>query len=48
MLGSPKEVMKKSFQVKLIQDDVWLEMLKIRNELSHDYDGVIIKKPAEK
>ena len=43
ILGSPKEVMKKAFQVRLIQDDVWLEMLKMRNELAHDYDGVIIK-----
>lgn len=43
VLGSPKEVMKKAFQVRLIQDDIWLQMLKDRNELAHDYDGVIIK-----
>lgn len=43
VLGSPKEVLKKAFQVKLIEDDTWLDMLKTRNELAHDYDGVIIK-----
>ena len=40
---SPKEVLKKAFQAKLISDDAWLEMLRIRNELTHDYDGAIIK-----
>ena len=42
--GSPKEVLKKAFQAKLISDDTWLEMLRTRNELVHDYDGAIIKK----
>ena len=41
--GSPKEVLKKAFQAKLISDDTWLEMLRTRNELAHDYDGAIIK-----
>lgn len=47
VLGSPKEVMRKAFQVKLIQDDIWLQMLKDRNGLAHDYDGVIIKSICE-
>ncbi|MBQ8230804.1 MAG: nucleotidyltransferase substrate binding protein [Lachnospiraceae bacterium] len=40
--GSPREVLRTSFQADLIADDVWLEMLKVRNELSHDYDGEIV------
>lgn len=41
--GSPREVLKESFKVGLISDDIWLEMLKVRNQLAHDYDGVIVK-----
>ena len=37
--GSPKEVLRKAFEVNLIRDDVWREMLKVRSEISHDYDG---------
>ena len=29
---------------ELITGDVWMDMLKIRNQLAHDYDGVIVKK----
>lgn len=42
-LGSPREVLRKAFEVNLIQDDVWMEMLKVRNEISHDYDGKVIE-----
>ena len=40
---SPREVLRESFQAKLISDDKWMEMLKVRNELTHDYDGDIVK-----
>jgi nucleotidyltransferase substrate binding protein (TIGR01987 family) len=40
--GSPREVLKAAFSAQLIDDDVWLEMLKVRNELSHDYNGEIV------
>jgi nucleotidyltransferase substrate binding protein (TIGR01987 family) len=40
--GSPREVLRASFQARLIDDDDWMDMLKIRNELSHDYDGEIV------
>ena len=40
--GSPREVLRTSFRADLITDDIWLEMLKVRNELSHDYDGEIV------
>ena len=41
--GSPREVLKESFQANLISDDKWMEMLKVRNELANDYDGEIVK-----
>lgn len=41
--GSPKEVLKQAFKAELIQDERWLEMLKVQNELAHDYDELIIK-----
>jgi nucleotidyltransferase substrate binding protein (TIGR01987 family) len=40
--GSPREVLRAAFQAQLIDDDAWLEMLKVRNELTHDYDGEIV------
>lgn len=42
--GSPREVLRKAFEMKLITDDVWMEMLKVRNEFTHDYDGTIVEK----
>lgn len=41
--GSPREVLKQSFQANLITGDEWIDMLKIRNQLAHDYDSVIVK-----
>lgn len=45
--GSPKEVLKKSFEVGLIHDDIWIQMLKVRNELAHDFDLSVIQKYCE-
>lgn len=42
--SSPREVLRESFQANLISDDTWMEMLKVRNELTHDYDCEIVKK----
>lgn len=42
--GSPREVLRKAFEMDLICEDVWMEMLKVRNEFTHDYDGQIIEK----
>ena len=42
--GSPKEVLREAFKANLIDDD---EMLKVRNELTHDYDGVVVKAHCE-
>ena len=41
--GSPREVLRQSFKASLISDDAWMKMLRVRNELSHDYDGEIVK-----
>ena len=46
--GSPREVLRKAFEVNLIHDDIWMEMLKIRNEISHDYDGKIMEEYCSK
>ena len=27
----------------MISDDAWMDMLKVRNELAHDYDSEIVK-----
>lgn len=41
--GSPREVLREAFQADLIADDAWMDMLKVRNELAHDYDCEIVK-----
>ena len=45
--GSPREVLRAAFRAKLIDDEVWMEMLKVRNQLAHDYDGEIVEKYCE-
>ncbi len=37
--GSPRETLKTAFSVGLIDNDKWMEMLRVRNTLAHDYDG---------
>ena len=37
--GSPRETLQQSFSNGIIEDDQWLQMLKSRNFLAHDYDG---------
>lgn len=46
--GSPKEVLKTAFLAKLIEGDEWMQMLRVRNELTHDYDGDILKENCQK
>lgn len=41
--GSPREVLKKAFQAGMIAGDEWMQMLEVRNRLTHDYDGEVIK-----
>ena len=42
--GSPRETLKSAFSVNLINDDKWMDMLRVRNTLSHDYDGQVALK----
>ena len=44
---SPREVLKQAFQAYLITGDQWMDMLKVRNQLAHDYDGVIVKEHCQ-
>ena len=41
--GSPRDVLREAFKANLISDDTWMDMLKVRNELAHDYDSEIVK-----
>ena len=41
--GSPREVLIAAFRAELITDDGWMEMLRVRNDLAHDYDEMVIK-----
>ena len=43
-VGSPREVLRKAFECGLISDDRWMQMLRDRNDLTHDYDGTIVAK----
>lgn len=46
--GSPREVMREAFGAGMISGDIWMEMLKVRNQLAHDYDGVIVKEYCQR
>ncbi len=41
--GSPREVLRKAYEFRLISDDIWMDMLRDRHDLTHDYDGEIVK-----
>lgn len=38
-VGSPRETLQQAFTNGIIDNDQWLQMLRVRNQLSHDYDG---------
>lgn len=38
-IGSPRETLQQAFVNKIIDDDQWMQMLRVRNQLAHDYDG---------
>ena len=38
-VGSPRETLQQAFTNRIIADDLWLQMLRVRNQLAHDYDG---------
>lgn len=42
--GSPRETLRAAKAVGLIEDDIWMQMLRARNNLAHDYDGELAKR----
>ena len=44
-VGSPRETLQQAFTNKIIDDDRWIQMLRVRNQLAYDYDGTF---PEEK
>ena len=38
-IGSPRETLQQAFINGIIEDDQWMQMLRVRNHLAHDYDG---------
>ena len=42
--GSPRETLRMACSVGLIEDEAWMEMLRVRNNLAHDYDGELALK----
>ena len=38
-IGSPRDTLKQAFTNGIIDDDRWMQMLRARNQLAHDYDG---------
>ncbi len=46
--GSPRETLQTAFANGMIFDDEWLQMLRVRNKLAHDYDGKIVMEEFER
>ena len=42
--GSPRETLRMACSVGVIEDDTWMEMLRVRDNLAHDYDGELAVK----
>ncbi len=38
-VGSPRETLQQAFTNQIISHDQWMQMLRTRNQLAHDYDG---------
>jgi len=35
--GSPREILRQAYQSDMVEDELWLDMLKHRNEIVHEY-----------
>lgn len=46
-VGSSRETLQAAYMNGLIFDDEWLQMLRVRNQLAHDYDGSLASKTFE-
>ncbi len=43
--GSPREILKAAYELyDFIDEDIWLDMLKSRNDMTHIYDGEAAKR----
>lgn len=42
-IGSPWETLQQAFVNGIVDDDRWMQMLRVRNQLAHDYDGTFAK-----
>ncbi len=38
-VGSPRETLRQAFFNGIIDSDKWMQMLRVRNQLAHDYEG---------
>ena len=38
-IGSPRETLQQAFTNGIIDNNQWMQMLRVRNHLAHDYDG---------
>ncbi len=41
---SPRETLQQAFTDGIINDDRWMQMLRVRDQLAHDYEGVCGRK----
>ena len=47
--GSPREIIKAAYSIyEFIDEEVWLSMLKARNDMTHIYDGKAAKELVER
>ena len=45
--GSPRETLQQAFVNRIIDSDQWMQMLRVRNQLAHDYDGSLAMEKFE-
>lgn len=45
--GSPKDTLRRAFKTDLIDDDSWLKMATLRNEIAHDYDLDLVEESMQ-
>ncbi len=46
-IGSPRETLRQAFTNGIIDNDQWMQMLRARNQLAHDYDGTFAEEKFE-
>lgn len=44
---SPRETLQQAFVNRIIDSDQWMQMLRVRNQLAHDYDGSLAMEKFE-